>query len=115
MRRLGPGNRQPVSVEKARLDQNGSLIPVDMLMGNFAVSEMNDDDSCYFYALMRSSDARKEIIYAPVMREPDHHLIDQRVASHSAAYRDDLHVVGLHRNKMMRVEAPQIFRTNPAR
>src|SRR3981189_3060658 len=53
-------------------------------------------------------DSREEIIHSTTMREARNHFVDERLLPHRAADRHDLKIVGLARDKMMRVEAPQL-------
>src|SRR3977135_3260981 len=52
--------------------------------------------------------SREEIIHSTTMGETRNYFVNKRLPPHGAADRHDLKIVGLARDKMMRVEAPQL-------
>src|SRR6266436_3749191 len=52
-RTLNTHDRQDPGVEQAQLNQHGSLVPVNVLVGQFALAESNDGDERNLHPLSR--------------------------------------------------------------
>src|SRR5205085_3269257 len=82
-------------VYQSKLRQDGSLIPVDVFMSQFAVAKVNDDDQRNLYVLAGWLDSGQHPIHFDRMREFKNHLIHDPIDSDGA--RDRSHRgVGWH-------------------
>ena len=59
------------SIEKVKLDQQRSLVPVQVLVGDLVAFELDDGDDRHFYALSGGLDAGQKPVHADRVREPN--------------------------------------------
>src|SRR2546430_867540 len=111
---VNAGNWQGASIEQPELNQDGSLVPVNVLVGQFAFSEPNDRHQWHFNSLSRGSNAWQHPVHPDGMREFKYHFIYQLIVADGP--RDGGHLrVGRHlRNETLGVELTEFILANTA-
>src|SRR5207249_1347429 len=112
---LDAGNWQSARVEKAELYQHGGLVPIDVLVRQLSVPEVNDHDQRHLDSPSRGSDARQHPVHADGMSELEDHLIDQLIVPDGPRDGNQLRVRGHLRNETFGVELPQLLTPNAPR
>src|SRR5205809_296073 len=108
-RTVNAGDRQGARIEQPKLNQDGSLVPVNVLVGQFAFSESNDRHQGHFNSLSRRSNAWQHPVHPDGMREFKYHFIYQLIVTDGP--RDGGHLrVGRHLgNETFRVKFSQLI------
>src|SRR5205809_4264063 len=111
-RTLNAGDRQRARIEQPKLNQHGSLVPVNMLVGQFAFSESNDRHQWHFNSLSRRSNAWQHPVHPDGMRELKYHFIYELIVADGPG--DGGHLrIGRHLgNETLRVKLPQFILAN---
>ena len=97
-----------LSTQQAHLDEDRSLIPINMLVGQLPVPKMGDHYEWDLDFPMCRRNFWEEVIHSTRMRETRDHFVDERLLPHCAADRHDLKIAGLASDEMVGVEAPQL-------
>src|SRR5438034_6652838 len=80
-RTLNARDRQGAGIEQPKLNQHRSLVPVNMLVGQFAFSESNDRHQWHFNSLSRRSNAWQHPVHGDGMGELEHHFIYELIVA----------------------------------
>src|SRR5262245_7314003 len=78
-RAFDAGDWKLAGIQQAELDQHGSLVPIDMFVGQLAFSETNDGRERDLNPLSRRRDPRQHPVHADGVRELEDHFIDQLI------------------------------------
>src|SRR5207249_9568440 len=113
-RTLNARDRQGAGIEQPKLNQHGSLVPVNMLVGQFAFSESNDRHQWHFNSLSRRSNAWQHPVHPDGMRELKYHFIYQLIVADGP--RDGGHLrIGRHlRNETLGVKLAELILAHTA-
>src|SRR5438128_6605526 len=113
-RTVNAGDRQGASIEQPELNQHGSLVPVNVFVGQFAFSESNDRHQWHFNSLSRRSNAWQHPVHPDGMRELKYHFIYQLIVADGP--RDGGHLrIGRHlRNETFRVKLVELILAHTA-
>ena len=84
MRRLGSKNWQIRVSESANLLEDGSLIPIDVLMFELVTAEMHNGNERYFNPPIGRRYAGQHPRHFLAMSEAENHLIDNLIFTHGA-------------------------------
>src|SRR5437016_12949468 len=113
-RTVNASDWQGASIEQPELNQHGSLVPVNVLVGQFAFSEPNDRHQWHFNSLSRGSKAWQHPVHPDGMREFKYHFIYQLIVADGP--RDGGHLrVGRHlRNETLEEDLTESTFATPA-
>jgi hypothetical protein len=78
------GRRQGM-IENAHLGEQRGLIPIEMLMGHFAVLKLDEDHESELDPSTRGRHARKHPIHIERMRKADHELLGDPIGCRRSA------------------------------
>src|SRR5437764_8201631 len=113
-RTVNAGDRQGASIEQPELNQDGSLIPVNVLVGQFAFSEPNDRHQWHFNPLSRGSNAWQHPVHPDSMRELKYHFIYQLIVADGPRYGGHLGIGRHLRNETLGIKLAQLILAHDA-
>lgn len=82
---LGPEDWKP-TVEESHLQQNGGLIPIDMLRADPAAFKGNDADMRNFEVAASGRNSRRKPVHPKRMCEAQDEFIDDTILPHAAGW-----------------------------
>src|SRR5438094_10144279 len=96
------------SVDETHLGQNQSLIPVDMLMRQFAIAEMHNHHQRNLDVLSRRRNSGQHPVHLNGVCELKHHLVYNSIDADGARNRRHAGVRGHLRNETLCIELAQL-------
>ena len=79
--RFHPRDRQAGRIEKSELNQDRSLVPVNVFVGQFPLQEVDDDDHGNFHPLARGRKSRQHPVHRHRVAKAQDDLVHQAVGA----------------------------------
>ena len=110
---LGAGDRELGRVEKSDLSEERGLVPVDVLVGDLAVREPDDDAEREAHVPPRRCDARQQLGHLDVVREREDELVDDLALADRPGDRSDRDVGRPLADEVVAVELADTLERRP--
>src|SRR4030095_2212235 len=114
-RGLRPRDRQARWIKQADLNENGGLIPVDMLVDQLIAFEFDNGDGGHVHYASGRWHAGQEPVYLCGMSEVHNKLIYNAIYADGAANRRESEVGRIHPYKMILVKAFELIMPDASR
>src|SRR5713101_7488665 len=84
VRAFNTGNGKILGVEQPELNQDRRLVPINVFVGQFAITESNNRDERDLDALSRWSNAGQHPVHADGMRELKNHFVHELIVANGS-------------------------------